>query len=171
MPFAWKLLGAVCVVAGSAAGGCMLSRKLGDRTASLRMLRAFFLRMQTQLQYTAMSFEQAVAEQTVASAAYAWLQNCLFRMRQGVSFGEAFGYAVQRHAKTLALRPSDVALLCRCSERLGSTDLSGQIALLALIDEELRGQLEKAASDEQKRGKLCRSLGLLCGALVVVVML
>ena len=170
MPFAWKLLGAVCVIAGSAAGGCMLSRKLGDRAASLRMLRSFFLRMQTQLQYTAMSFEQAVAEQTAASVEYAWLRNCLFRLRQGVSFGEAFGYAVRRHAKGLALHPSDVVMLCRCGERLGSTDLPGQIALLSLIDEELRGQLEKAASDEQKRGKLVRSLVLLCGALVVVGM-
>ena len=71
----------------------------------------------------------------------------------------------------MGLTAQDVAVVARAASRIGSTDIDGQLAWLSLVLTEIDGQLAAAAADEQKRGRLFRSLGLLGGAAMVILLL
>lgn len=57
----------------------------------------------------------------------------------------------------------DKELLTALGNRLGETDCDGQLSFLEMTEELIRGQREQAAADFSNKGKLYRSVGILCG--------
>ena len=61
------------------------------------------------------------------------------------------------------LTSRDKEVLTALGDRLGETDCDGQLSFLEMTEELIRGQREQAAADYSNKGKLYRSVGILCG--------
>lgn len=69
------------------------------------------------------------------------------------------------------LTARDRELLTALGERLGETDCDGQLSFLEMTEELIKGQREQAAADYTNKGKLYRSVGLLCGLAAGIMLL
>lgn len=54
---------------------------------------------------------------------------------------------------------------------LGTTDTEGQISSLSVFDKEAEKMICTAEKDFNEKGKLCRTLGVLCGAFVSILLI
>lgn len=69
------------------------------------------------------------------------------------------------------LTPTDRELLFALGDRLGETDLDGQLSFLELTCEMLKRQQQEASENYRKKGRMYRSVGLLCGLAAGIMVL
>lgn len=69
------------------------------------------------------------------------------------------------------LTARDRELLTALGDRLGETDCDGQLSFLEMTEEMIKGQREQAAADYSNKGKLYRSVGMLCGLAAGIMLL
>ena len=68
------------------------------------------------------------------------------------------------------IKPQDYNLINTIGQNLGSSDIDGQLSTLALEKEELKALIEEAENDYRNKSKLYRSLGVLTGAFITVLL-
>ncbi len=69
------------------------------------------------------------------------------------------------------ITPHDKELLTALGDRLGETDCGGQLSFLEMTGEMIRAQREQAAADYSGKGKMYKSVGVLCGLAVGIMVL
>ena len=69
------------------------------------------------------------------------------------------------------LEAKDRELLNTLGDNLGQTDTEGQLSFLEMYEELIKKNLEQAAKDYADKGKMYRSVGLLCGLAVGIMVL
>ena len=99
-----------------------------------------------------------------------FLSRCDTLCRQGIAFPIAWRESVQESGKTMSLLAEDNELLLQMGELLGSTSLQGQIDQLERLKEQFHLQRERALEKYQTSGRLYRSLGILGGLAVVILL-
>lgn len=85
------------------------------------------------------------------------------------SFPEAWQNAVKE--AEMKLGAEDAALLLSMSDILGASDSQGQLNMLDMIEQSFKRSLIEAEKDATVKGKMYRSLGILCGLGLGVVIL
>lgn len=91
-------------------------------------------------------------------------------MRVG-PFPEALRAALAQDAPHLALHAGDLELLEGLADSLGASDVSTQLAYLALLETRLQERLEAAKEAQRSKGRMYRTLGVLCGIVVDIIIL
>ena len=94
---------------------------------------------------------------------------CLCLYEQGMVFPAAWEESLQTENLN-ALTMEDRQILADLGNVLGSTGLQGQINQLNLLQSRLKSQWEMASQRYAINGKLYRSLGLLGGLLMVILL-
>lgn len=94
---------------------------------------------------------------------------CLCLYEQGMVFPSAWEESLQTENLN-ALTMEDRQILADLGNVLGSTGLQGQIDQLNLLQSRLKSQWEMASQRYAINGKLYRSLGLLGGLLMVILL-
>jgi stage III sporulation protein AB len=92
---------------------------------------------------------------------------CRALIREGRSFPESWRQAVRESAKSLGDEESEI--LAALADVLGCADLESQLAAIAYTRELLQEKLEQARTKEKTYGKLYRTLGVLAGLAIVIV--
>ncbi len=69
------------------------------------------------------------------------------------------------------LTAKDRELLNMLGDSLGQTDTEGQLSFLEMYEELIKRNLEQAAKDYAEKGRMYRSVGLLCGLAVGIMVL
>lgn len=69
------------------------------------------------------------------------------------------------------LNDEDISFLKNVGSTLGNSDIEGQLSSLELHKENLDRLLQKAISDRDKKAKLYRSLGVLSGTFISIMLL
>lgn len=98
-----------------------------------------------------------------------FLKRCDDFCRRGDPFPLAWAKSIDAE-KNMTMTPADMENLEILGETLGSTGLEGQIDQLALIRDRLQSQLEDAKEQYQTSGRLYRSLGVLGGIALVILL-
>jgi stage III sporulation protein AB len=93
---------------------------------------------------------------------------CRALIREGKSFPESWRQAVGESAKILGAEEAEI--LAALADVLGCADLESQLAAIAYTRELLQGKLEEARTREKTYGKLYRTLGVLSGVAIVIVL-
>ncbi len=101
---------------------------------------------------------------------FGFLQAARDRMRTK-PFPEALRGALLQDAPRLALHTGDVELLEGLADSLGASDVSTQLAYLALLETRLQERLEAAKEAQRSKGRMYRTLGVLCGIVVDIIIL
>lgn len=95
----------------------------------------------------------------------------LFRLRQEYPVGESLSAveAMKVFSSDPLFGKEEQAIFRRTGQLLGTLDRESQTVRLQLEQESLRKLLEDAVKEKEVRGKLCRSAGVLLGALAAVL--
>lgn len=152
-------------------GGLLVSSRLTQRIFELEAALRFFKALWQELSYSAAAPPELLRalQARPEFRGKDYLISALGRIERGETFPAAWREAVLETA--LPLTQADRALMIRMGERLGTSDLESQLSGLGHDIEQIALTLEEARPQQRERAKLARTLGGLCGAFLVILIL
>lgn len=163
-----KLLGMALLFLGSAGTGALLARGLVKRTELILLIQRLLLALSNDLRYQKTPTIQLLKELS-RDESYEKLR----------FLGEFRGLTVQTAPisrlwddalqKQTGLQKDELELLRETGKILGSADSESQINALSLQQKKLERILEESLQKQQTQGKLFRSMGVLCGFLLIIL--
>lgn len=88
---------------------------------------------------------------------------------KNVSAGKSWNIALES-SKT-NMKEEDINILKGLNKLLGKTDIDGQISEIELTNNFLDKQIEKAIKEQEKNEKLYRTLGMITGLTIVIILM
>lgn len=88
---------------------------------------------------------------------------------ENVPAGEAWRYGIE-NSKT-NMQEDDLKVLLNLEKLLGKTNIDGQLSELTLIDTFISKQIEDASEKQKKNEKLYRSLGIIAGLVIAIILI
>lgn len=169
-----KLLGAVTVFFVCSWAGFWRARLYARRTEELRQLRGALSFLETEIHYGETPLYLAcrrIAERETGpvSRFFSLVSDKLSRA-DGTSAYECWQYALLAVGSELALSERDRQILFRLGQKLGLSDKTDQIHHLRLAQTHLETEEAQAMKEQETYEKMYRSLGVLTGALLVILM-
>lgn len=176
----FRVIGAFFVILASTGIGLYFGSNVKDRLEKLQMLKQQFTAIKSDIGYSKTTFPEAMqdmAEKLSGNKAcyefanfYEELSKQLIE-HSGISLREIWENAVEKHLKKTTLTASDLQLLSSLGGQFGGLDRDMQLKTidlyLARLEEDRILEVQKAG----EKMRLYRTLGLLAGAFLVVVML
>lgn len=161
-------LSGVTVLFG-AATGIWFSKRLKERERFMSSVILLIKELTVQIKYTNTEIGEMLkhASQTETYQNLLFVTSCTNISENG-DFHPLWNDGVKKQPY---LTSTDRELLFALGDRLGETDLDGQLSFLELTCEMLKKQQEEAAENYRKKGRMYRSVGLLCGLAVGIMVL
>lgn len=100
---------------------------------------------------------------------YGYLFRLASTKMQELSAGEAWKYSLD-HVKT-NLKQEDKNVLANLENLLGKTSIEGQLSEIELMEQFLDKQIGIAEEERQKNEKLYRSLGVMAGLAIAIILI
>lgn len=170
-----KLLGAVMLFFVCAKIGFHLANFFVRRPRELRQMRGALSILETEISFGATPLQQAC--QLVGSRESGPVGRFFIRVSEhlqradGTSAFDCWQAALGEGKAELAMREQDRQILLRLGKKLGLSDTDDQIHHLRLAQITLETEESRAEIERGKYERLCRSMGVLIGALLVILML
>lgn len=170
-----KLIGGMLVLLATSWLGFTLAGRVRERPKQIRQLRSYLSLLQTEIHYGTRPLAEACANiaehgDNAVSALFRAGSEQLMR-RDGSSTYECFKRAIEQEWKQTALQQREQDVLLQLCQVLGSSDRHDQVHHLTMACEQLELE-EKRARDEQDRSeKMYKTMGVLTGALLVILMI
>ncbi len=165
-----KTSGMILIVVCTTSLGLSMAKTLWNRVQELEAAFSALTALEGELRYTLAPPDEAVmrleSRESLAKAAF--LPACASFCRQGMPFPKAWLRAVSE--ATGDMHPDDLDILSSLSDVLGQCDIQSQLTQLAGARERLGVQLEQARAKAASHAKLYRTMGVLAGAFIVVVL-
>ncbi|WP_342561986.1 stage III sporulation protein SpoIIIAB [Paenibacillus sp. FSL R7-0345] len=168
-----KLLGAVLVVLAGTLAGFTRAAQYADRPRNIRGLIAALQRLETEILYGYTPLPEALRRigQQSKGPLQAFFTAAADEMSPPLdhSAEEAFKRAMELHFRSAALKGAEKEILRQLSCTLGTSDRSNQSTHIALALQQLKQEETAAREDQGKYEKMSKSLGLLLGVLIVIL--
>lgn len=169
-----KVLGSIIVLLSSSFLGYILSRDCSKRPQQLRSLQNLLQMFENQISYSS----DVLAEVFERISRAGGETGILFRttvdlLKDGsaANASEAWEKAVRKCIGRTALKRDDEQILLSFGKSLGNTDLEGQIKNIRLSLGQLALQVEKAEENRKKNESMYKSLGVLGGLALVIILI
>lgn len=163
-----KLFGCLLIAAVCGTGGMLAAQRLSQRVMQLRLLIQLLNDMMNLLRYTL----PTVGDLLLTLAAQPCYQTLFFLTDAAETPSHApFPDCWQRALELHPLPQEEQTILLQVGNTLGSTDLDGQLSALSLCREQLQSLLLRAEAGQQSRSTLYRSMGLLTGLFLVILLI
>ncbi|WP_025691608.1 stage III sporulation protein SpoIIIAB [Paenibacillus zanthoxyli] len=168
-----KLLGAAMILLAATLAGFRRAGQYADRPRHIRGLTAALQRLETEIMYGYTPLPEAMKRIAVQSREP--LKGLFAAAAEGMcaprneSAQEAMGRAMETHWKATAMKAPEQEVLRQLSCTLGTSDRSNQANHIALALQQLKQEEISAREDQAKYEKVSKSLGLLLGALIVIL--
>ena len=159
----------VIMAAFGAAVGLYFSFRLKEREKVMSEVMLLIKELTVQIRYT----NSEIGEMLRGAARNEAYERLLFVSLCGdAENGDNFHVKWNEGVKNQPyLTSRDREVLTALGSRLGETDRDGQITFLEMTEELVRGQKEQASADYLNKGKLYRSVGILCGLAVGIMII
>lgn len=140
----------------------MLSTNLIQAKQEIHLMIDFIERLKTEIRFQARElkeiFEVLACEDRFSKLTFIPL--CLKEM-ENTSFPAAWEKAVKE--TQMKLNKENATLLLSMSDILGASDAQGQLNMLDMVEQSFKRSLEEAEKNAVVKGRMYRSLGILCG--------
>ena len=83
--------------------------------------------------------------------------------------GEAWNEAI--NVTFTALKQEDIEIIKGLGRMLGKTDINGQISEIELVNEFLETQIKEAEYEKNKNYKMYKTLGIVVGIAIVIILI
>ncbi|UVI32283.1 stage III sporulation protein SpoIIIAB [Paenibacillus spongiae] len=170
-----KLIGAVLILFAGTMIGFHQASRFAARPRQIRQLIQALQRLETEIGYGYTPLPEAVT----SSAAHlpepvAGLLQSVSRLlaegeREGKTFRECWEEALTMHWPGTAMKNAEQSALIRLGSALGISDRDDQVKHLRLAVQQLKAEEDAARDDQSRYEKMCKSLGVLVAALVVIL--
>jgi stage III sporulation protein AB len=171
----FKIVGSLVVVLSCSFLGFILSRDCSRRPQQLRELQTLLQMFENQINYLSdvliEAFERVSRVGNSETGSIFGRAAEILGNEGAQSAASAWEQAVRQGIRRTALNREDEEVLIGFGKMLGSTDLDGQIKNIRLTMEALRMQEKKAEESRIKNETMYKSLGILGGIAVVIVLL
>ncbi|MCR4434257.1 MAG: stage III sporulation protein SpoIIIAB [Clostridiales bacterium] len=171
----FKIVGSLLILSASSLLGYICSKDCARRPQELRTLQGLLQMLENEMCFLSNlltdSFERIhkSSDSEVARFFYSTVEN--LKNNEGMDAAAAWEMAVRENRSRTGLNEEDEQILISFGKMLGSSDLEGQIKNIRLTLTHLRMQEQKAEEVRKKNEAMYRSLGVLGGLAVVIILL
>lgn len=168
-----KFIGAMLILAAFTLFGFLQSRQYSRRPRQIRQLILLLQRMETEIVYGFTHLPEAL--RTLGMQIAAPLNMMFTRMANemhagsGKSVKEVWQEAVEEDWKLTSMKQNEKEILIQLGFTLGITDRDDQVKHLRLGIVQLQTEEEMARDEQQRYEKMWKSLGVLAGAFIVIL--
>ncbi|MBB6692974.1 stage III sporulation protein AB [Cohnella xylanilytica] len=169
-----KLIGAVLVLFAGTMIGFAQAARFAERPKQIRSLLHALQRLETEIGYGQTPLPDALHRMSLAippplSAMFAGIAAEL-RSGSGSTVGEVWEKALTAGWASTSMRAGEKEAMLRLGATLGGSGKEDQLKHVRLAALQLQSEEATAREEQQRYEKLCRSLGVLGAALVVILM-
>jgi len=173
-PVLLKLIGSMCLLFAGTLYGFFEAMQYARRPKQIRQLVGVLQRLETEISYGLTPLPEALmtTSRQVEGPLAVLLRTAAERLesRDGSTTREIWDFAVKGAWGQTAMKSAEKEILLQLGFSLGVSDRDDQVKHLRLAISHLQVE-EAAALDEQRKyERMWRSLGVLCGALAVILM-
>lgn len=165
-----KIIIYACIFLSCAAIGLLISKKYEERVSQLKEFKNALNIFETKIKFTYEPipeiFEEISRQIQTNTGRIFKLASCNMEV---LAAGEAWDMAVDTNI--LSINEEDRNILKNLSKLLGQTDVEGQINQIELTSRFLDEQIEKAEKERLKSEKLYRTLGMVIGLAIVIILM
>lgn len=171
----FKIAGSLMVIVSCAFLGLVLSNDCKRRPQQLRELQSLLQMFENQITYLSDVIPEAferISRVGSSETRIFFSETVEILKKEGaISASQAWEQAVRQNIKKTSLNLEDEEIIAAFGRMLGSSDLEGQVKNIRLTLGQLKLQEEKAEESRRNNEKMYRSLGILGGIAVVIVLL
>ncbi len=165
-----KLLILSIIIGLSSAIGILFSKKYVNREKELKEMKNSLNIFATKIKFTYETVPNVFME--ISNKIEGNIGNifarAVNRMKE-IPAGEAWIQALEETKYNL--NKEDISVIKNLGRMLGQTDLEGQISEIETVNEFLTSQLENAREERKKNEKMYRTLGLVCGLTIAIILI
>lgn len=169
-----KLIGALLIFAAGTAFGFAQSRRLRERPLQVRRLLIMLQQLETEIAYGVVPLPEALAKlgRQTAEPLAGWLLETARRLGAGHSstVRDVWEQTITAYWPRTAMKDAEKETLVRLGHSLGATNRDDQLKHLRLAAAQLAGVEAEAADERRRYETMWKSLGMLGGALIVVML-
>ena len=150
--------------------GLLLSKKYINRVNELKEFKNALNLFKTKIRYTYEPIPDIFCE--ISKNVNSNVSNVFYQAANKMDVlaaGEAWSIALKM--EDLNLNNEDKLALNNLSKLLGKTDLQGQLGQIEMTEDLLEEQIRKAESERLKNEKMFRTLGMILGMTIVIVLM
>ncbi|MEG0692610.1 MAG: stage III sporulation protein AB [Oscillospiraceae bacterium] len=168
-----KLFCCLLVILIGSYAGFAKARQYKDRVKQLSECELFLSRLKTYIGGSNASTKQIFLNlaNTDSLSELVFIKNTSIRLETEPNFPIVFTECVEQAKSELALKDEDYIPLLNLGELIGSYDTQGVLNGIELSKELIRQSQLDAIEQSQTNGKLARSLGVLAGIAVAILIL
>ncbi len=169
-----KLIGAIFIILSSSLIGMKVASYYVLRSTQLRQLQVALQWLETQIVYGSTPLHVALNHIAVRMNGdvrylFAAAADALTHLKEA-STRECWESAIEKEWHKTALRKPEKEVLLQLGQVLGQSNREDQQKHIRLALMNLKSEEDVARAQQQKYEKMCRSLGLLGGLLVVILL-
>lgn len=169
-----KLLGSLIVLAASLMYGWKINEELKEHVEQLIGMKEMFLMLRGEIAYARTPLREAFLQ--MASQGKEPFSDFLKRAAKeleenGESIGEFWGRLVEEEAGKFYFTREEQGLLKRAGENFGYLDVQMQLKNLELYMEQAEVFIQRAQKELKDRQKVARTLSLMCGLFLVILLI
>jgi len=168
--FILKTILYILIIATSSSLGIMLSQKYINRVDELKTFKSALNMLKTKIRYT---YAPLIDIFTDISKSLRGNISILFQnaCQQIEEQGATDGFCTAIEMTYLNVSKEDKQVMKNLSKLLGKTDAEGQINEIELTESFLEIQIEKAELEREKNAKLYKTLGVISGIGLVIILI
>lgn len=170
-----KLLGCALIVGSSTLMGFSVAAKYSKRPGELRTLQAALNMLESEIAFSLNSLPDAfdkISRHIPENIGQIFAESSsLIRQRTGITAREAWSFAVEKAWESMHLEKQDKEILITFGNSLGRSDRENQLKNIHLACSKLVLEEKKAEEQKQKYEKLYKSLGVLGGLLIALLLI
>ncbi|MBO4816575.1 MAG: stage III sporulation protein AB [Clostridia bacterium] len=150
--------------------GILISKKYTNRVNELKEFKNALNIFKTKIRYTYEPIPEIFME--ISSSVNPSISNVFSIASEKMDLltaGEAWSIALKM--EDLNINNEDKMALNNLSKLLGKTDLQGQLGQIEMTEDFLEEQIKKAEKEKNKNEKLYRTLGMILGLTIVIILM
>ncbi len=168
-----KIIGAVVLISATSLIGFSLAADCSKRPRTLRELQALMQMLENEISYLSNLLSEAfmrIYENSNVDASIIFKTAAQNLKNSGVTADAAWEKSIDENYARLSLKKEDKAILVNFGRMLGNSDLEGQLNNIKLVSSQLKLQELKSEEMKQKNEKMYRSLGVLSGLAITIML-
>lgn len=169
-----KLIGCILLLLATTGIGFVFAGKLAARPKQIRRLIHALAILETEIGYGSRNLAAAcqyIGERRLDNISQLF-QNMSLRLTtmDGAATYDCLRLAVKDWWPTTAMKTSEEEVFLQFCKTLGKSDRHDQLTHLALVKQNLHVEEQKARDEQMQYEKMVRTLGVLAGALLIILL-
>ena len=166
----FRLLLLTLIIVVSSAIGILFSKKYANRENEIKEMKNGLNMFSTKIKFTYEPIPSLFMEigSKIGGNVGSVFERAANRMKEHTA-GEAWKIALDEVKHNL--NEEDVKVIKNLGRLLGQTDLEGQISEIEVVNQFLTNRLENAVEERKKNEKMYRTLGLVSGLMIAIILI